>query len=126
VQLDFDATSSQRAFYAALIRDVRAALPDTLGLSITALASWCDGDPWLGGLPVDECVPMLFRMGRDESEIARRLDRGGDLRARVAGSALGVSLDERRRVPRRERVYVFNTRRWNAADLEQARTWLAR
>jgi hypothetical protein len=31
----------------------------------TALASWCEADGWISGLPVAEAVPMLFRMGPD-------------------------------------------------------------
>ena len=35
-------------------------------LTITALASWCDGDDWIDGLPVADASPMLFRMGRGD------------------------------------------------------------
>ena len=64
IQVDFDAVESERGFYAALLRDLRDRLPKTIRLSITALASWCIGDTWIKDLPVDEAVPMLFRMGR--------------------------------------------------------------
>ena len=63
VQIDFDATLSERDAYRALIHDVRKRLGPATPLSITALASWCIGDDWLNGLPVDEAIPMLFRMG---------------------------------------------------------------
>jgi hypothetical protein len=66
LQIDFDATRSQRAFYSALLTDLRRQLPAKLPLSITALASWCAADDWLRTLPPeakpDEAVPMLFRM----------------------------------------------------------------
>jgi hypothetical protein len=62
-QIDFDATVSERDFYRALIDRVRRRLNPSMPLSITALASWCVGDDWLDGLPIDEAVPMLFRMG---------------------------------------------------------------
>jgi len=39
VQIDFDATSSQREFYSALLQDVRRQLPSSMPLSITALGS---------------------------------------------------------------------------------------
>jgi hypothetical protein len=63
LQIDFDATSSQRPFYKALLQTLRPQLPQGLPLSITALVSWCGPNSWLHGLPVDEAVPMLFRMG---------------------------------------------------------------
>ena len=39
---------------------MRAELPDTSLLAMTALASWAMGDAWLEGLPVDAAVPMAF------------------------------------------------------------------
>ena len=63
IQIDFDAADSERDVYRRLLARVRAVLPRTVPLSMTALASWCVGDTWLDGLPVDEAVPMLFRMG---------------------------------------------------------------
>ena len=41
IQIDFDATNSERDFYRALLHDVRAKLPDNMALSMTALASFC-------------------------------------------------------------------------------------
>src|SRR6266550_1237596 len=78
IQIDFDATKSERAFYRDVIVDVRRRLPDTVSLSMTALASWCTYDDWLSDLPIDEAVPMLFRMAGDGKQIARRLDAGDD------------------------------------------------
>src|ERR1051325_1756536 len=43
IQIDFDAAASQREFYRALLRDLRAKLPDNVPLIITALASFCVG-----------------------------------------------------------------------------------
>ena len=63
IQIDFDALKSQRAFYRGLLRELRQKLPSSLKLSITALASWCVFDDWISDLPVDEAVPMLFRLG---------------------------------------------------------------
>ena len=73
VQIDFDATVSQRNFYRSLLTEVRRGLPRSVGLSITALASWCAGDDWLRDLPINEAVPMLFRLGVDRPQFQRRL-----------------------------------------------------
>jgi len=54
LQIDFDARRSQRAFYAAILRDLRRRMPPDLPLSIAALASWCSSDDWLGSLPINE------------------------------------------------------------------------
>ena len=64
LQIDFDARLSQREMYRQLLHDVRGAMPQGMPLSMTALASWRLDDDWLDELPVDEAVPMLFRMGR--------------------------------------------------------------
>src|ERR1043166_268329 len=66
LQVDFDATLSQRAFYRDVLHRVRSKLPKDMPLSMTALASWCEADHWIDGLPVTEAVPMLFRMGPGE------------------------------------------------------------
>src|SRR6266536_2320521 len=63
LQIDFDATRSQQEFYRRLLVLLRRRMPPALPLSMTALVSWCSYDDWLGGLPVDEAVPMFFRMG---------------------------------------------------------------
>jgi hypothetical protein len=65
LQIDFDATRSQRGFYRDVLRGLRRQMPASLPLSMTALASWCSYDDWIGTLPVDEAVPMFFRMEPD-------------------------------------------------------------
>lgn len=62
LQVDFDAVVSEHPFYAAVLRDLRRQLPPQIALSVTALTSWCGHGSWLHGLPVDEAVPMFFRM----------------------------------------------------------------
>ncbi len=115
VQVDFDATTSGRAFYRDLLVELRRRLPDGVPLSITALASWCIGDNWLAGLPVDEAVPMLFRMGVDERNVRLYLDSGGDFRAPACRQSLGISTDERPpRLPPLRRVYIFHPRAWDS------------
>jgi len=113
IQIDFDATRSERAFYRDVIIDVRRRLPDKVSLSITALASWCTYDDWLSNLPIDEAVPMLFRMAGDGKEIARRLTSGDDFIAPPCRHSYGISTDEPRTglLPAR-RLYVFNPDPW--------------
>jgi hypothetical protein len=106
LQIDFDARASERAWYASFLRDLRAELPAKLPLTITALESWCDRDAWLGGLPVDDATPMLFRMGMGE-----RLP--DDFSTGVCRNSIGVSTDEvPGRVPRGRRVYYFHPGPW--------------
>jgi Protein of unknown function (DUF3142) len=114
VQIDFDAIASERSFYRALLRDVRVGLPAPVHLSITALASWCHGDPWLEDLPIDDAVPMLFRMGPDGESIRRHLSAGGDFAAPRCRSSVGLSTDEPwPRLPANRRFYIFHPRSWN-------------
>ena len=119
IQIDFDATSSERGFYRALLHDVRAKLPDNLTLSMTALASFCVGDRWLTDLPVDEAVPMIFRMGADDRTIKNFLSSGEDFREPLCQKSYGIAVDEPLDIhfkPGR-RVYVFNHRSWKASDI---------
>src|SRR5262245_45879328 len=93
LQVDFDATASERAFYRGVLYDLRGRLPRTVGLSITALASWCIYDDWLSGLPIDEAVPMLYRMGVDRKQVLLHLEAGGDFRPPLCRQSVGVSTD---------------------------------
>ena len=118
VQVDFDATLSQRPMYRHLLHAVRRELPPATPLSITALASWCMQDDWLGDLPIDEAVPMLFRMGPSEPRPDNVADR---LRASACRGAIGTSLDEPVTGSRgRKRIYVFNPQPWTAATIAEA------
>ena len=116
IQIDFDATRSERAFYRELLMNLRPMLDPSTPVSITALASWCVGDRWLDDLPIDEAVPMLFRMG-PFNEPFRALATSRRAAGRCGG-ALGVSLDEPITVARRgRRVYVFNPSAWRPTQL---------
>lgn len=118
VQIDFDAVVSERVFYRDLLADLRRRLPRT-PISITALASWCYGDDWIATLPVDEAVPMLFRMGVDERDIRIRLAAGEDFRDPLCRTSYGVSLDEPRPPLRPgRRLYVFSPRPWARSSLQ--------
>ena len=134
VQIDFDATLSERAFYARLLKDVRHNLPASLPLSITALASWCIGDPWLEQLPpgtIEEAVPMLFRMGPDTGNVAKFLRSGDEFRVSACKSSLGLSTDEplsngllKGTLPitpaelHSKRIYIFAPRAWTQPAAE--------
>ncbi|HEY6329854.1 MAG TPA: hypothetical protein VI756_11000 [Blastocatellia bacterium] len=119
IQIDFDAPKSARVFYRDLLIEVRHRLPAGFPVSMTALASWCIGDDWLSGLPVDEAVPMMFRMGADARPVLSHIEAGGDFHALPARSSLGISVDEPiSKLPSNRRVYVFNPRPWSEADLK--------
>jgi hypothetical protein len=111
LQLDFDATLSQRAFYKNTLTDLRSALPPDVPLQITALASWCLGDDWLDDAPIDDATPMLFRMGAGARDL--RLDSDSDFRSPACRHSLGISTDERlANLPAGRRLYIFNPRAW--------------
>ena len=113
VQVEFDATASQRAFYRLLLVDLRKILPRDRKISITALASWCEGDRWLAGLPIDEAVPMLFRMGPEGPSVLRRVSSGRPFADPMCRGSVGVSTDEGVGWERRAATtYVFHPRAW--------------
>jgi uncharacterized protein DUF3142 len=129
LQVDFDAGVSQRAFYRELLQNLRRQLPASMPLSITALASWCIYDDWLTGLPVDEAVPMVFRMGVDQHRIRRHLA-DGDFRPAACRHSLGLSTDEPPpTLPARRRLYLFHPQAWRpeamASMFEEVGRWSA-
>ena len=114
LQIDFDATRSERPFYRELLSDLRGQLPPNLPLSITALASWCSFDDWLPGLPIDEAVPMLFAMEPDRRRAASTVA-DFQIREPLCQSSVGVSANE----PwpshlEGKRIYVFAEDGWRA------------
>jgi hypothetical protein len=116
LQIDFDATASQRAFYRDLLVELRQSMPAALPLSMTALASWCSYDDWLRGLPVDEAVPMMFRM---EPDRARGLPDSYEfaIREPLCRGSVGVSTSEP--WPARvdgKRIYIFADQGWRGED----------
>jgi hypothetical protein len=120
VQVDFDATASERAFYRELLTQLREKLPPSTALSITALASWCKGDNWLEDLPVDEAVPMLFRMGVERKQFLSGLTAGETFTSTPCRTTAGVSTDEPLALlPRVQRLYVFNPRVWSPDALNK-------
>lgn len=120
VQVDFDATATERAFYRALLTELRGKLPQSTLLSITALASWCKGDNWLDDLPIDEAVPMLFRMGIERKQFLSQLAAGERFSSKPCQASAGISTDEPLvQLPPVQRVYVFNPRIWSPPAINQ-------
>jgi hypothetical protein len=121
IQVDFDAVVSERDFYRSLLHDLRRKLPDNVPLSMTALASFCIGDRWLSDLPVDEAIPMVFRMGKDSAAIKDMLGQGHDFRDGICRRSYGIAVDEPidARLNSERRVYVFNSQPWSLEDLAE-------
>ena len=113
IQVDFDATASQRQFYADVLRQVRSRLPARMGLTMTALMSWCSSpDGWLRGLPVDAAVPMYFQLGKHTG--------GWEIREPLCTGNIGLSTDEPDAGPRISNgttTYVFSPRPWTSQQL---------
>jgi len=125
LQIDFDAVKSERAFYRDLLIDIRREI-GTFPLSMTALASWCMDDDWIEGLPVDEAVPMLFRMGPVNDAFA---DAGvrARMHAPACAGAVGVSTDEPTPALRgSRRTYIFHPTSWTDDALARAATEVTR
>ncbi len=114
LQIDFDARLSERASYRGLLNSIRQRTNQPVG--ITALVSWCDGDSWIDDAPVDEAVPMFFRLGRGESRDQR-------IRSAVCRSSIGLSTDEAwptRRPDGLKRIYLFSPTPWTEQDYTHA------
>ncbi|MBX7219082.1 MAG: DUF3142 domain-containing protein [Blastocatellia bacterium] len=114
LQIDFDAKVSERSFYRQFLLELRAQMPPGMGLTITSLASWCMFDDWMTGLPVDEVVPMIFRMGADTRNVLTFLAEKKEFRSPKCRCSIGIADDEfPAALPRFQRLYVFSTRSWN-------------
>jgi hypothetical protein len=122
IQIDFDAKVSERIFYHRLLDTLRARLPASIPLSITALASFCIGDSWISDLPVDEAVPMIFRMGEDARRVKQFLKDGNDFPVPLCRQSYGMATDEPLPVnfAKLRRLYVFKGRSesWKQEDTE--------
>lgn len=121
IQLDFDAKVSERAFYRRLLAALRPRLPDSIPLSITALASFCIGDGWIRDLPVDEAVPMIFRMGEDSRRVRQFLKNGDDFPMPLCRHSYGIATDEPLpgNFAKLRRMYVFkgDSEGWTPEDI---------
>ncbi len=118
LQVDFDATAAQQDFYATVLRDLRHNLPTGFPVSITALVSWCGTHSWLHGLPVDEAVPMFFRMGGPAATRATAARSQSVIAEPLCSGSIGLSTDERWPAVRtNQRVYMFHPGSWPKNDL---------
>ncbi len=118
LQIDFDATVSQRPFYEKLLTQLRKTLPNTK-LSITALASWCLSDPWIEKLPIDYAVPMVYNLGEDERSIKRFIL---NTKQWKSGKCCGyIGLHQKKlfmKIPKGWTVFVFNDEAWTLESYE--------
>ena len=120
VQLDFDATPSQREFYRALVQRVRRDLPAGRTFSATALVSWCQFDRWMGDLSLDEVVPMAFSMGAGADEARARLAAGPRFMPDYCRGSIGLGVQEAfPPVAGRRRIYAFNAHAWRAEEYQR-------
>jgi|WetSurSiteA1Bulk_404760.scaffolds.fasta_scaffold00634_4 hypothetical protein len=123
LQIDFDAKVSQRGFYRELLTELRAKIPATMPLSITALASFCLSDPWIKDLPVDEAIPMIFRMGADNHKVKTLLKNGTDFSIPLCQQSYGIATDEplTMNFDKTRRVYIFkgSTAGWTSGDVDR-------
>jgi hypothetical protein len=123
LQLDFDATQSQRDFYRGVLEALRSQIPRSLPLSITALVSWCGPHSWLHTLPIDEAVPMEFRMGGPRAlAFAASMHPRYPMSEPLCRTSLGLSTDEPwpasiSSINPATRVYLFAPRPWRPAEL---------
>jgi hypothetical protein len=119
LQVDFDATRTERGFYISVLRELRPQMPAGMPLSITALVSWCATTPetdWLRGLPIDEAVPMFFRLGGHVQPYADKT--WLPIREPLCRGSVGISTDESwPEVSATGRVYLFAPRPWSETQL---------
>ncbi len=124
LQIDFDARASEREWYRSVLARVRAQMPTAMPLSITALASWCSYDnAWINTLPIDEAVPMLFRMEPDRRRAASLgvLSREEfAIRAPRCMNSVGISTHERWPAELAgRRIYIFPDAGWQQDSLKE-------
>lgn len=128
LQIDFDARANERQFYLQLLRDLHQQLPK-LPLSITALASWSQGDRWLeheSEVPIEYMVPMFFTMGAGKERALAILK--DSLPAGYNGRrVLGLSLSEpgtfdlvAPKLNQIDHVYLFCSPGWNKERIKVA------
>lgn len=114
-QLDFDAKESQYGSYRDLISKVKANLPDTK-ISLTALASWCAIGSWLDNMPAAYAVPMLYRLGEEESAIKKGIDGSWFMANKLCKDNIAFSTDELnfnfRQYIKGRNVFLFNPEPW--------------
>jgi hypothetical protein len=136
VQIDFDARENERQFYRRLLSRTRASLPESMPISMTALASWCLFDNWITDLPVQETVPMMFSLGRDRQKVLLHFRASGEFLSPGCCKAVGLSLEDRevnglmiplcrkRKIP--VRVYFYTRNAWTENKIQSLRSLLGK
>lgn len=123
IQIDFDAKVSERKFYRQLLETLRPQIPADFYFSVTALASFCIGDLWIENFPVDEAVPMVFRMGADNDKIKSFLAKGNDFELELCRKSYGMATDEplKTSFEKGRRIFVFKggDDSWTKEDIEK-------
>ncbi len=120
IQIDFDVVVSEREFYRSLLTELRPKIPQNIPLTITALASFCIGDNWFGDLPVDEAVPMIFRMGKDSETVKNYLASGKDFNDSLCKNSYGLAFDEPLNIAfQKNRRFWYFHNNWSEKDLEK-------
>lgn len=126
VQIDFDATLSEREFYKALLKQMRKELDPKTRINVTALASWCLGDKWLSHDYVDEAVVMLFSMGGTEAQILKYIANNELVAGKGIELSIGLSANESRtnatllknaQFLKHKHLYLFNSLPWTQKTL---------
>lgn len=123
IQLDFDALRSQRPFYRKLVDRLKRDGQIRVPITITALASWCMGDHWIGDLSVDGTVAMLFQMGPEAGETLAWLSKARPLHGAKEGAlAWGLSTDQPLPLPPPSdaQVFLFHPHAWNRSAFQKA------
>lgn len=137
VQIDFEARAAQRSFYRQVLHTLRAQLPADYRISITALASWCGDAAWLQTLPVDEIVPMFFRLGPAERTLWQARMRAPERLPAPCRTSAGLATDEWNSLAGGEAgaalasfddrtLYLFSPRAWRAGTLSALPGWTQR
>jgi len=115
-----------------LLKHLRQQLPADLTLSMTALASWSQGDQWLRQsiarehLPVDYVVPMFFTMGVGKDQAVNLLQ--DNLPGSFNGNrSIGFSLGEAStislissKLKQLDRIYLFCSPGWRLDRINTA------
>ncbi|MDP4725474.1 MAG: hypothetical protein NWS47_04215 [Alphaproteobacteria bacterium] len=116
IQIDFDATKSQRSLYEKLLVKSRSSLPQ-VNVSITALASWCVGDTWIDKLPITHAVPMIYNLGEHVDDFKKYFKDKKQWRSKKCQGFIGFEQsDVFIKPPRGWNVYIFNKNAWTEKD----------
>ncbi len=111
LQLDVDSPTGKLSDYAALLREVRKALPSQYRLSITALLDWFRDGTAMGEVAatVDEFVPQFYDAGeRSEGAVAAPLDASRwSRRFSRFGKPFRIGISTFGRARRERDVYVY-------------------